>query len=349
MIKMGLGGNQSKYTFHNFDRIWRYFPINRPKKENMKSLLFITFPFVFKRWAIYQNWKNSQVFNNHRLYFWQANFWQRKFFSEYKIPIVSTPKKNPFLIGKTSLAIIIHAFYADIFIEIIQQLSLPEFKGFTLYVTAPVNSIKEIENSLQGVPFSFSVMAVENHGRDILPFLKILPQVISNGHDLILKLHTKSYNYLNRKYHWRDDLFEKLIGIEKMTEMLKVFRENSSIGMIGPIGNILPMRLYYGANGERVHRYSKMMGATDDQLSDLNFVAGSMFYARTQAMLPLLKLQLTDKDFEPEAGQTDGTMAHVVERLFSVGTILSGLQMADTNFNPSKPVLTISKNHRFTL
>jgi lipopolysaccharide biosynthesis protein len=312
-------------------------------------LLFITFPFVFKCWAIYQNWNNAQIFNNHRLYFWQATFWQRKFFSEYKIPIESTPKKNPFLNGKTNLAIIIHAFYIEIFNEIIQQLSLSEFKGFALYVTAPVNIIKEIENSLQGVPFSYSVMAIENHGRDILPFLKILPLMINNDHDLVLKLHTKSSNHLNRKDHWRNDLFVKLIGGGKMNELLDILKNNPSIGMVGPVGNILPMRLFYGANGERVHRYSKMMGATDDQLADLNFVAGSMFYARTDALLPLLKLKLADEDFETEAGQTDGTMAHVVERLFSVGTILSGLQLADTNFSPSEPKLTVSKNHRFTL
>ncbi len=339
----------NKFKYYDFQKLWRVFPIKRSVKENMKIVIFKLFPFYFKNWAIYQNWKYATVFFSRPLHIWQKEFWKRLLKNEYDIKINPSQKHALSLNNVNSTAIIIHAFYIDIFNEIIQKLSLSELKDFTLYITAPDNLIKKIENSLRDVSFGYSVLVVENLGRDILPFLKILPLVIDNGHDLILKLHTKNYNHLNRKDHWRDDLFEKLIGIEKMTEMLKVFRENSSIGMIGPIGNILPMRLYYGANGERVHRYSKMMGATDNQLSDLNFVAGSMFYVRTQAILPLLKLQLTDEDFEPEAGQTDGTMAHVVERMFSVSTILSGLQMADTNFNPSKPTLTVSKNHRFTL
>lgn len=341
--------NFSKYSFYNFDKIWKYFPINRPKKEGLKTLLFNSFPRFFKHWAIYQNWNNAQIFNNHRLPFWQINSWQRKFSSNYTIPIKSAEEINSVLPAQTNLAVIIHAFYPEIFEEIIRKLELSGINEMTLYVTTPKALLEVIRNTLSNSPFKHSVIQVDNHGRDILPFLQILPEVIDNGHDLILKLHTKSSNHLNRKDHWRNDLFEKLIGSGKMPEILKIFSENPFIGLVGPVGNILPMRLYYGANGERVHRYSKVMGTCDEQLSDLNFVAGSMFYARTAAVMPLLKLKLAEEDFEGEAGQTDGTMAHVVERLFSVSMILSGFQMADTNFNPSNPVLTISKNHRFTL
>lgn len=312
-------------------------------------MLFNSFPRFFKHWAIYQNWNNAQIFNNHKLYFLQSNSWQRRFSSNYTIPLKSVKVTNAILPAQTNLAVIIHAFYPEIFEEIIRKLELSGINEMTLYITAPEHLLGVIRNTLSNSPFKHSVIQVENHGRDILPFLQILPEVIDNGHELILKLHTKSSNHLHRKDHWRNDLFEKLIGKGKMAEMLKVFRENSSIGMVGPAGNILPMRLYYGANGERVHRYSKMMGARDEQLSDFNFVAGSMFYARTSAVMPLLKLKLTDEDFEGEAGQTDGTMAHVIERLFSVSNLLSGLQLADTNFDPSAPKVTVSKNHRFTL
>jgi len=339
----------SHYTFHNFDKIWRFFPINRPKKESLKSLLFSNFPYFFKHWAIYQNWNNARIFNNHKFYFWQSNSWQRKFSSNYTIPIKSEKERNSILPAQTNLAVVIHAFYPEIFDEIIRKLVLAGIHELTLYVTTPRHVFDLINNALRNSPFKHTIIQVENHGRDILPFLQILPEVIDNGHELILKLHTKSSNHLHRKDHWRNDLLEKLIGNGKMTEIIDVFRENSTIGMVGPFGNILPMRLYYGANGERVHRYGKILGATDNQLADLNFVAGSMFYTRTSAVIPLLNLKLADEDFEVEAGQTDGTMAHVVERLFSVSALLSGLQLADTRFNPSEPKVTVSKNHRFTL
>lgn len=349
MMRMNSGTNNSKYTFHDFDKIWRFFPINRPKKEGLKTLLFHNFPRFFKHWAIYQNWNNAQIFNNHKLYFWQSNSWQRRFFSDYTIPLKPAKVTNAILPAQTNLAVVVHAFYPEIFDEIIRRLEQAGINEITLYVTTPKQLFEVIRNRLSITPFKHIVIKVDNHGRDILPFLQILPEVIDNGHDLILKLHTKSSNHLHRKDHWRNDLFEKLIGGGKMHEILKIFNENPLIGLVGPVGNILPMRLYYGANGERVHRYSKMMGACDEQLSDLFFVAGSMFYARTAAVMPLLRLKLADEDFEVEAGQTDGTMAHVVERLFSVSALLSGFQLADTNYNPSAPQVTVSKNHRFTL
>jgi lipopolysaccharide biosynthesis protein len=117
--------------------------------------------------------------------------------------------------------------------------------------------------------------------------------------------------------------------------------------MIGPAGNILPMQLYYASNGRRVKELANRMGVNDNQLADLNFVAGSMFYARREALLPVLNLNLAEADFEAENGQKDGTMAHAVERAFAAGLIASGFQLADTDFNSENPVLTVSKVNPF--
>jgi lipopolysaccharide biosynthesis protein len=107
------------------------------------------------------------------------------------------------------------------------------------------------------------------------------------------------------------------------------------------------MHLYYAANGERVQRLSNQMGISNNQLRDLNFVAGSMFYATKAALMPIVELNLNENDFEPEAGQTDGTMAHVVERLFAAALLKTDLCIADTGFDFEKPVLTISKVNHF--
>ncbi|EXS67932.1 rhamnan synthesis F family protein [Sphingobium sp. Ant17] len=49
-----------------------------------------------------------------------------------------------------------------------------------------------------------------------------------------------------------------------------------------------------------------------------DFPAGSMFWARTDAILPILSADLEWEDFPLEEGQTDGTLAHCIERMFGV-------------------------------
>lgn len=57
---------------------------------------------------------------------------------------------------------------------------------------------------------------------------------------------------------------------------------------------------------------------------DFFFPAGSMFWFKPPALTPLLGLNLGDDDFSPENDEVDGTLAHVVERLFTVAAEKSG-------------------------
>lgn len=335
------------YVFHDFDKVWKIFPVRRPIKESVKSLLFNWFPGIFQNWEIYQNWKHARVYKNRRLKFWQLKYWERKLFTNYTINLKSFDDSLNRTSLETRLAVIVHAFYTDIFQEIYEALLRVEKTNISLYLTGPENILNEIKAALSQNSLPVQYFPVKNHGRDILPFLTVLPKVFEDGHTLFLKLHTKRSNHLNRRDHWRNDLFSKLIGNKSVDRVMEIFHLNHTIGIVGPYGNILPMSLYYAANGRRVKEVALKMGVADKQLQDLNFVAGSMFYARKEALKPVLDLNLSETDFEPEAGQKDGTMAHVVERLFAAGLIKSNLQLADTAYNSEKPVLTVSKVNHF--
>ena len=338
----------SDYKVYDFRKIWKYFPIKRYQKETVKRIIFGTFSFAFQNWASYHNWKKAQLFvpkNGHLLKVW---YWKQLFSNNYTINISKPLNIHKEKTKTDRLAIVIHAFYLDIFDEIIDYLKKSDFDNISLYITTNIKLINTIEEKLIVTGYSYIIMVVENHGRDILPFLKILPKVISDGHEVILKLHTKGSNHLNKKIPWRYDLFNKLIGDNSINKSLLTFNQNPNIGMIGPAGHIIPMHFYYGSNAHSVEILSNKMGVQNDQLMGLNFAAGSMFYVKTECLLPILKLNLEDEMFEMEANSTDGTLAHAVERIFAVGLIAKNKELADTNYDNAIPILRVCKNHSFT-
>jgi lipopolysaccharide biosynthesis protein len=60
------------------------------------------------------------------------------------------------------------------------------------------------------------------------------------------------------------------------------------------------------------------------------FTAGSMFWIRSRALMPILNLAISNEDFEVESGQTDGTLAHAIERFFTVAAKMGGYRVVDT-------------------
>jgi lipopolysaccharide biosynthesis protein len=88
--------------------------------------------------------------------------------------------------------------------------------------------------------------------------------------------------------------------------------------MVAPQNSILPMSNYWGANSHRVLALSEGIGISEDEVESLNFVAGTMFFTKTEILEQLLHLDLAESDFEDECEQTDGTLAHAIERFLSV-------------------------------
>ena len=339
----------TNYLLYDFDKFWRFIPLHRPQKEVLKQIFFSMLPFYFQRWAAYQNWKNAQQFSNSNQKSGTSGFWYRKLYLSHQINIAKPDDLHVKPLESSKLAIVIHVYYDDIFREIIKLLDQSEFKDFTLYITSPAHLSNTIDEILSKTSFLYFRMTVENRGRDIMPFLKILPIVFEDGHQLVLKLHTKGSNHFKRKALWRNDLFEKLIGKGNLKKNIQVFSQNPHIGMLGPTGNILLMSVYYGANALAVAMLGSKLGVGKQQMQNLCFVAGSMFYARKESLVPILNLGLSDADFEAEDNQIDGTLAHAVERAFGLGLIVSELKLADSASTPEKPCCHISMNHYFTV
>jgi len=319
------------YIKIDFYKLWKYVRINRTAKEKMKTLLFSKMPFLFNKFASYYHWKNARVFV------------EDSFVSNSSLYHLKKKKYNL----SPNLAIVFHVYYPDVFSDVLNR--LPRDISFKLFISCPQEVKPEVEKILLSYPFSFEIFIVENKGRDILPFLKILPIVFNKGFSLVLKLHTKRSNHLKKKEPWNTGLFNALLGKNNIENVLDIFARHPQVGMIGPEGNILPMSLYYGGNAKRVKELCLKMGLSEQQLKSYNFVAGSIFYARKEVLEPVLKLGLKENDFEEENEQLDNTLAHVVERIFPAGLILNDMVLADTSSTTNKIVCKLTLNHPYTI
>ena len=228
------------------------------------------------------------------------------------------------------LAVVIHAFYIDVFVKIIhslKDLSVP----VKVYATTTGEHEDEVKQILISSSFDFYLLPVINRGRDVLPFLTVMPEVIQNGHEVVLKLHTKKTKHRDDGDVWMGDILSKLVTRSKVERYFNLIKSDEKIGMIAPAGHIVAMSAYCGSNKKNILSISKRLGFCELDVMDEVFVAGTMFYAHVSALEPMIDLGFTDEEFEVEDGQVDGTLAHAIERCFAISCSSANLKLISSD------------------
>lgn len=227
-----------------------------------------------------------------------------------------------------NIAVVAHVYYPEIWPEIAAYLRRWPRGSFSLYVTTPPDRYDQVRE-LVFRDFAATVIAAPNRGRDIAPFLQVLPQVIGHGCDLVCKVHTKKSPHWEHGDRWRKQLYKGTLGL-KPNQVTAAFTEEPELGILAPAGHLISHRAWWEANRRSVMNMAGRLGPTDNLLP-FRYATGSMFWARTDALAPLLKLGLTADDFPEETGQIDGTLAHAIERLFPLAARQAGYETCDTS------------------
>jgi lipopolysaccharide biosynthesis protein len=173
------------------------------------------------------------------------------------------------------------------------------------------------------------VMVFENRGRDIAPFIVGFSYVLRR-YDYFIHLHTKrSLHGGDPLEHWLDYLLTNLLGSKQIVECIFELLLDHKIGIAFP-QHLVMLRdiLNWGYNYETAAALLRRAGFVLDKLHLLEFPSGSMFWGRSAALRPLLDLNLQFSDFQDEAGQIDGTLAHAIERTFCFFAELAGFRWA---------------------
>ncbi|HWA43838.1 MAG TPA: glycoside hydrolase family 99-like domain-containing protein [Hypericibacter adhaerens] len=251
------------------------------------------------------------------------------------------------------IAVVLHLYYLDLWPEIGRQLQAIQ-EPFDLIVSVPEARRPEAEAMIAPLFPLAQIVAVQNRGRDVGPFLMLLGSGRLDRYDYVCKIHGKKSPHRLDGNEWRHDLLGNLLGGSGTVGHLVAWLDaNPGTGLIGPAG----LRVHdrdnrWGSNEERVRKLAARAGLAENEVR-LDFFAGSMFWCRPAALEPLKSLKLGLADFEPEQNQIDGTLAHALERLFVLAAAHAGFAVREADeiaaaplpVSPLHTVLTTESGH----
>ncbi len=217
------------------------------------------------------------------------------------------------------VAAIIHIYYDELAVELRDYLRNIPGEVDVFVTTTDVDRKLAIETAFASwASGTVEVRVTPNCGRDIGPKLVGFRDVYDR-YDFVLHLHSKrSPTWLQYGARWRRHLLESLVGTPLVvSSIFEAFERNLRLGMVAA-QQYEPARNWvrWFDNLDHARRLAARMGFSIDPGAVLDFPSGSMFWARTAALRPLLELELTMDEFEPENDQRDGTLAHAVERMY---------------------------------
>ncbi|WP_160314514.1 rhamnan synthesis F family protein [Candidatus Rhodobacter oscarellae] len=226
------------------------------------------------------------------------------------------------------IAVVVHVFYPKLWAEIEARLHKLQI-GFDLYVTVTETAehaaqlITEIRSAW---PRAY-VVAMPNRGRDVLPFTQLVNGGLLSQYQAVCKLHTKASTHLRDGAGWRNALLEGVLPSEDAPAMLRSFLSDPHAALLVPEGHAYDGPGHWGANRARVEALIKRL-RPGQMPARFSFPAGTVCWIKAPVIAQLVALALQVEEFEPEWGQTDGTLAHGVERLLGVLAADLGLSVA---------------------
>jgi len=224
--------------------------------------------------------------------------------------------------------VVIHAWYLDVLDEMLQLIAVSGIAVRLLITTTP-DRVDVVQAALERRAVTAEVLAFENRGRDILPFLHVADRLLNENEDVVLKLHTKRSTHRDNGDQWRLEMLSALLGPDRAGGILAAFHAQPELGLVAPSGHLLKAADYPGGNAEALAYLRPRLGLGEPH-RDALFAAGSMYWVRLAALRPLLDAHLSPNEFDVEQGQIDGTLAHALERLTGAIVTAAGHRICDT-------------------
>ncbi len=176
------------------------------------------------------------------------------------------------------------------------------------------------------------IRVVPNRGRDIGAFLTAFGDDIAEHYEIIGHLHSKRSLFIGNTVigdRWREFLWQNLLGglYPMMDIILGRFSDDSKLGIVFPDD---PHLADWDFNLKIAEQLAQRMGMKEPLPPFFDFPVGTMFWARTRAITPLLNMRLRWSEYPKEPVPIDGTILHAAERILPFVAREQGYQYAST-------------------
>ncbi|MDT2459464.1 rhamnan synthesis F family protein [Enterococcus avium] len=234
-------------------------------------------------------------------------------------------KKYSELIRKNSdskILVVLHMFYPDSWIEISEYLENLRPYDWQLIVTFPeMSEINiDIENIKRYKPDAI-FKSFPNKGYDIGPFILALKDIDLSEYDIIIKLQSKGvkrkllyiYNQAFYGRNWFSNLYEGCLGSQNIHTSIDLLMGDNNYGYVCA-KNLIVNDPLYKENIVKKNLYEHNLFVP----KTYKFIAGTCFIARPFLLQELKDGYFSSKSFDPIPRSRGMSLAHVLERYFTI-------------------------------
>ena len=325
---LGYGGRDKALAAGRL--LYKALPFDEDKKIELKNKFYTQFAPLLKGTQRYRDWQFSQG---------QATRpplpppSDEKFFGE---ELAEQPGK---------IAIQAHIFYPDLLDEMASYCANMPYAFDALISVVDKNLQDKALAAFEKIPTAEKVIVriVPNRGRDVAPLLAGFGDLMPE-YDFFAHIHSKKSLYTgSEQQNWRKYLFDALLGSPaRIRKIFRAFVDNAKVGVIypRPADNVPYAAFTWMSNRAVGMHLLERAGIAPNKTEYFDFPAGTMFWARTQALRKIFALNLKFDDFPPEQSQNDGTIAHAFERSILLAAQAEGMSYYE--FEPANESYSVN-------
>src|SRR3984893_2288749 len=247
----------------------------------------------------------------------------------YQVPDLSSLSA---MTPRGRIAVVLHLYYPELWPEFRDALSALS-EPFDLFVTLTTGYSDQAADWIRADYPSAQIVTLENHGRDILPFVILINSGVLFHYDLVCKVHSKRSIQRRNGDTWRRKLVAGVLSDpESVGRVLTAFDANRELGAV--VGNgYLRKEKNWLRHLQRINELCGRIGmsAVTDETGYPGYPAGSIYWIRSSLLQPIASLGLTAADFEPEPLPRDGCMVDALERLIGQICREAGMYVAENS------------------